>query len=212
MRAWLTVLMLTVAACAPAAESDAVLLLRIRVPYEDGDRPIARVQVNRNDPRFQFSGDSWDTPTPFQVNVQQAPNHEIELAVRSEEPEAPGSDALLVRIAFCDPKGVKPCDRDPETPELAFIIEHPFYPGELTEWHAGPAGERGNDEVSDGAVPSHQRDFPRLGLPATFIPACSVAGCLEVKDQPGAEFTPDPSMGYCHEVAGKMVHFCAEDS
>ena len=134
MKTWLTVLMLCTAACAPAADSDAVLLLRIRVPFEQGDRPIARVQVNRNDPRFQFMGESWATPKPFEVNLEELANHEIELAVRTDEPESATSDALLVRIAFCDPKGDKPCDRDPETPELAYIIEHPFYPGELTEW------------------------------------------------------------------------------
>jgi hypothetical protein len=37
-----------------------------------------------------------------------------------------------------------------------------------------------------------------------------VAGCLEVADQPGAPFRPDPQTGYCHE--GSDVHFCAEDS
>jgi hypothetical protein len=204
--------MLCCAACAPAGESDAIVLLRIRVPYEEGDRPLARVQVNRNDPRFDFDETAWESPKPFEVNLADSPSHEIELAVRTDDPDAQSSQALLIRIAFCDPKGDKPCDRDPETPELAFAIDHPFYAGELTEWHAGPAGDT-DFHMPGSEIPSHQRDFPRRGLPATLIKACSVAGCIEVADQPGAEFTPDPDTGYCREDDdGVAVHFCAEDS
>jgi hypothetical protein len=209
MKRILTVLALTFAACAPAAKSDAVLLMRVRVPYEAGDRPLALVQVNRDEAKFAFDDKPWASPEPFKVDLRKTEG-EIELAVRTDDPDGDSSSALRVRIAFCDPDGSKPCDRDEQTPELSFIIEHPFYAGELTEWDAGPKGDSAF-HMPDCEVPSHQRDFPRLGnTHPLFIKACNVAGCLEVADQPGAAFTPDPVTGYCREDTN--VHFCAEDS
>ena len=212
MKRLCTVLALTFVACAPATESDAVLHIRIRVPYEEGDRPLALVQVNRDEDRFAFDENVWATPKPFEVDLRKEQDPVIELAVRTDDPTAESSQHLRVRIAFCDPQGSKPCSTDPDTPELAFFIEHPFYPGELTEWNAGPRGDE-DFHMRDSEVPSHQRDFPRLGEPANVIKACSVAGCLQVADQPGASFTIDPDDGYCRkDRQGDPVHFCAEDS
>jgi hypothetical protein len=204
-------LALALLGCAPAAKSDAVLHLRVRVPYEDGDRPIARVDVRRYETGDELETEATGAGKPFDLRKES--ERVIELAVRTDDPHAAASQHLLLRILFCDPNGDMPCDRDPETPELSYLISQPFYAGELTEWSAGPAGDDSEFHMPDSKVPESQAEFPRLGTPPLIINECSVAGCLEVADEPGAPFIPVEKTGYCLESSsGRRVHFCAEDS
>lgn len=194
--------LLALAHCAPP-EDNAVLLLRIKLPYAEGERPLADIQVNRDDPRFGFEDEVWITPKPHVADLRES--REVELAVTTESPEAEGVAHLRVRIALCEEDG--PCQGDANTPELQFLLEHPFYPGELTEWRAGPLDDDDAYHMPDSVVPGRQADIPRHQAFPVLIDRCSIAGCIELADTSGASFRPDPDTGFCRADG---VHFCDE--
>jgi hypothetical protein len=207
MKRLLSLALLGACACA-APDSDAVLVLRMHLPYVAGDRPLASVQVVRDEEAFAFEDTSWVTPKPYVIDLRKTPEHEVEIAARADHPGESDVNNLRVRVLLCDPKASLPCDRDPQTPALQFLLEHPFYAGQRTEWRVGPASDGWSFHMPDSEIPEKQADFPHMSEPPVVVDECSIAGCVQISDKPGATFQPDPDTGFCRATSHGREHFC----